>query len=70
MDIDSRDCVTCSTCGYEIAIVVVRVGNERALRVHDEIKLTIIDKEKNLGMVQCPRCGAEMQTNLGFWSQF
>jgi hypothetical protein len=70
MEINSRDCVTCSACGYEIAAVIVEGCNERALRVHDMIKLTIIDKEKRTGLVQCPKCGAETPTNLDFWRKF
>jgi transcription elongation factor Elf1 len=70
MEINSKECVTCSICGYEIATVKVTTEGIRALKVYDQIELTIIDKEKDIGIIKCPKCGAENQTNLLFWRQF
>lgn len=70
MESSSTECVTCSMCGYEIATVIVTGEVAQELKVYDQIKLTIIDKEKNIGMVECPICGAKNQTNLRFWKRF
>jgi len=65
-----EDRVMCSKCGYEIATVVIKDNGKRALEVHMPIQLVVIDKERNIGSVKCPKCGFENQTDLGFWSQF
>jgi len=65
-----EDCVTCSECGYEIAAVFLNEEGKRALRIYEKISLIIIDKEKKVGSIKCPKCGGKTQTNLGFWKQF
>ena len=65
-----EDRVMCSKCGYEIATVVMKDSGKKALEVHNVIQLVVIDKERNIGSVKCPKCGFENQTDLGFWSQF
>jgi len=70
MDSNLKEYVNCSECGYEYAAANFDNGGKRTLRVHDQIKLTVIDKEKNLGLISCPKCGGKTQTNLEFWYQF
>jgi len=64
------DRVRCSKCGYEIATVFVRDNGTRALEVHNAIQLVVIDKERNIGSVKCPKCGFENQTDLSLWRRF
>jgi transcription elongation factor Elf1 len=70
MKLNSGDCVACSECGYEIAAIILNGKGKRALRTYDQVELTIIDKEKNVGSIKCPKCGGKTQTNLEFWRQF
>jgi transcription elongation factor Elf1 len=70
MEAGLEDSVACFACGYELAKVVTTREGIRELNVYCQIKLTIVDKENNIGLVWCPICGAKTQTNLGFWRQF
>ena len=62
--------VSCSECGHEYAVIILDDRGKRILRVYEQIELTIIDKEKNIGLITCPKCGGKIQTDLEFWRQF
>jgi DNA-directed RNA polymerase subunit RPC12/RpoP len=69
-EIGVKNRVRCSNCGYEIATGVIKDDGTRALEVRNDIQLVVIDKERNIGSVKCPKCGFENQTDLSFWRRF
>jgi DNA-directed RNA polymerase subunit RPC12/RpoP len=70
MKSQKEESIACSECDCEIAAVILNEEGKRVLKIFNQIELTIIDKEKNVGSIRCPRCGSKTRTNLEFWRQF
>lgn len=64
------DQVICDNCKFEIATVYIEEDGLKHLAVHEAMGIKIVDKENNVGIIACPKCGSELTTDLSFWNRF
>ena len=64
------DSIVCEQCDHEIAAIYKEGDAPRELKFHQKTAFNIVDKEKNIGTVTCPKCNHNTIIDLSVMEGF